>query len=110
MLAAGAGGDKQAERVRSMFQRQLLVPLAGGEATLAAYTAWEQQQISADAKVSASQPGVSFGHLGCRCRRSLVYKGSRTCALKPLHSAATAAELCRAACLSGWHTRTLMPL
>lgn len=54
VLAAGAGGDKQARRVRSLFQRQLQVPLAGAEATLAAYAAWEQQQIAPDAKVAAS--------------------------------------------------------
>jgi hypothetical protein len=42
--AAAAGGEreKQAERVRALWHRQLAVPLAGGDAALAAYEAWEQ--------------------------------------------------------------------
>ena len=39
-LAAGAGGDKQSERVRGLFHRQLQVPLEQGPATMAAYTEW----------------------------------------------------------------------
>ena len=40
LLAAGAGGDKQSERVRSVFHRQLQVPLEQGPATMAAYNDW----------------------------------------------------------------------
>jgi hypothetical protein len=32
---------KQQQRVRALFHRQLKVPLADGDATLAAYQAWE---------------------------------------------------------------------
>ena len=49
VLEARAGGDKQADRVRALFHRQLQVPLATVEATLTAYRAWEGQQGSADA-------------------------------------------------------------
>ena len=41
VLAAEAGGDKQSERVRSLFHRQLQVPLAQGPAAMAAYQEWE---------------------------------------------------------------------
>ena len=41
VLASGAGGDKQSERVRSLFHRQLQVPLAQGPAAMAAYKEWE---------------------------------------------------------------------
>ncbi len=41
VLTAGAGGDKQSERVRSLFHRQLQVPLAQGPAAVAAYKEWE---------------------------------------------------------------------
>ncbi len=41
MLAAGAGGDKQSQRVRSLYHRQLQVPLAEGPAAMAAYKEWE---------------------------------------------------------------------
>ena len=41
VLAAEAGGDKQPERVRSLFHRQLQVPLAQGPAAMAAYMEWE---------------------------------------------------------------------
>jgi hypothetical protein len=40
VLAAGAGGEKQPERVRGMFHRQLQVPLEQGPATMDAYKEW----------------------------------------------------------------------
>ncbi len=39
--ADAAARDKAAERVRSLWHRQLAVPMAGGDALLAAYEAWE---------------------------------------------------------------------
>ena len=41
VLAAGGGGAKQSERVRSLFHRQLQVPLTQGPAAMAAYKEWE---------------------------------------------------------------------
>ena len=40
VLEAGAGGDKQPDRVRSVFHRQLQVPLEQGPATMDAYKAY----------------------------------------------------------------------
>ena len=45
-LAAGAGGEAQADRVRGMWHRRLRTPLADGEAALAAYEAWERSTPS----------------------------------------------------------------
>lgn len=36
--------DKQVQRIRSLFHRQLSVPLAGMNSTLIAYKAWEVEQ------------------------------------------------------------------
>eukprot|EP00798_Chlamydomonas_sp_ICE-L_P021550 gene21550-28543_t len=41
--AKGQGGDKQQDKVRQLFHRQLQVPLEDGEATLAAYVQWESK-------------------------------------------------------------------
>ncbi|KAL6765001.1 hypothetical protein V8C86DRAFT_2467165 [Haematococcus lacustris] len=44
VLAAGQGGDKQVDRVRSLFQRQLQQALAGNVGLLEEYSAWEKEQ------------------------------------------------------------------
>ena len=41
LLESSDGGDKQEERVRSLFCRQLQVPLSNGPSTLEVYTQWE---------------------------------------------------------------------
>ena len=41
LLASDPTSDSQLQRVRQLFQRQLLVPLAQGPSTLQAYKAWE---------------------------------------------------------------------
>lgn len=51
LLAKDASDEKQQGRVRSLFHRQLQVPLADGEETLAAYRAWETS-LNPDAEVS----------------------------------------------------------
>ncbi|KAG1673451.1 hypothetical protein FOA52_002217 [Chlamydomonas sp. UWO 241] len=40
---AGTGGDKHEDRVRTLFGRQLAVPLSDGDATMEAYAAWEKK-------------------------------------------------------------------
>ena len=68
--ADGAGGDKQAERVRGLYSRQLQVPLQDGPATLDEYTAWEAKQGKVGAgrfaSISTIMPpaGVQLRHEG----------------------------------------------
>lgn len=43
-LLEAAPSEEQAERVRSLWSRQLQVPLAGAADTLAAYESWERSR------------------------------------------------------------------
>lgn len=58
--AAGpAARDKQRDRVRALWHRQLAVPLAGGEALMAEYEAWEE------ASGQVRRPACALLHRAC---------------------------------------------
>lgn len=56
--AAGKGGDKQSDKVRALFNRQLQLPLAGHAETLEAYKEWEAKH---------GKVGFAVRSLLCRC-------------------------------------------
>ncbi|KAI4296137.1 hypothetical protein L6164_036120 [Bauhinia variegata] len=57
--------EKQVERVRSLFHRQLSIPHSNMSSTLAAYKAWEVEQRNIDAEsydIAATYPHVSSAY------------------------------------------------
>ncbi len=89
--SAGQAADKQAERVRAVYQRQLKVPLAGNPEVLAEYEAWEKQRgkvrLGWGARWGASWVRGSLGEaarqgeVGCGGRAGrLLGVGWRCCA------------------------------
>ena len=61
VLGKGQGGDKQQQRVRQLFHRQLLVPLQDGEDTMAKYQAWEAG-VAGSAQPAAVPTHVQKGY------------------------------------------------
>lgn len=66
LLASDPTSETQLQRVRQLFQRQLLVPLAQGPSTLQAYKAWEASLPAAQqvcqTLVAAAMPNVVRAH------------------------------------------------
>lgn len=55
VLAANQGGEKQTERVRSLYQRQVQIPLSGNQDVLTEYQAWEASQPGTKVRNNALQ-------------------------------------------------------
>lgn len=64
-MAQNLTDEKQQARVRSLFHRQLQVPLADGAAALAAYQTWETS-LQPGFEVSLLQPSKVIAVERCR--------------------------------------------
>lgn len=81
LLASDPQSDAQQQRVRQLFHRQLLVPLAEGPTTMQAYKDWETSLPD------AKQPFLVPAHL-----QQGFQKAQQAVSLRAQHEAMTAAN------------------
>ena len=62
--------EKQVQRIRNIFHRQLSVPLAGIKSTLLAFKAWEVEQGNVLDVDSSSMDGIS-SHVASACQKAM---------------------------------------
>ncbi|XP_048128253.1 squamous cell carcinoma antigen recognized by T-cells 3 isoform X2 [Rhodamnia argentea] len=68
--------DKQVQRIRNIFHRQLSIPLVDMESTLGAYKAWEAEQGTSQ-DVESCDVGKSFPHVATAYEKALDMYNAR---------------------------------
>lgn len=68
--------DKQVQRIRNIFHRQLSIPLVDMESTLQAYKAWEAEQGTSQ-DVESCDVGKSFPHVATAYEKALDMYNAR---------------------------------
>ncbi|KAI6701774.1 hypothetical protein NL676_016098 [Syzygium grande] len=71
-----AAKDKQVQRIRNIFHRQLSIPLVDGESTLRVYKAWESEQGTSQ-DVESYDVSKSFPHVASAYEKALDMYNAR---------------------------------